>query len=124
MTTDQDTSTHQDTGEGPKRQTAYCGHPECQQAVQEWIDAGRPDVPAEYGGGPVMTHPSEVLFYARRDWLADTYETAVAEGLPHTAEQRGAYLMRERTQRARERSAARRRGRQRPTAEAGATDER
>lgn len=101
MTTNQDTN----------QQTAYCRHPECQQAVNDWIAAGRPDLPVERGAAGVMTHKSEVLFYARRDWLADSYEAAVAEGRAATPEQRGAHKMRRHEQLRREWHAARRRNR-------------
>lgn len=92
-------------------QTAYCGHTECVQAVTEWIEAGRPEPVYERGAAGVMTHPSEVLFYARRDWLADSYEVAVAEGREPTPEQLGAFKMRDRARRAREWAATRRRSR-------------
>ena len=92
-------------------QTAYCGHDECTQAVNEWITAGHPEPTYERGTAGVMTHPSEVLFYARRDWLADTYETAIAEGRGYTDEQRGAHIMRDREQRSRQWRAVQRRNR-------------
>jgi hypothetical protein len=92
-------------------QTAYCGHAECVQAVNEWIEAGRPDLTPEGGTAGVMTHMSEVLFYARRDWLASCYEAAVAEGRGYTDEQRGAHVMRDREQRRRQWRAVRPRNR-------------
>lgn len=92
-------------------QTAYCGHDECVQAMNAWIAAGHPDGPYERGTAGVMTHRSEVLFYARRDWLADNHEAAVAEGREPTPEQQGAFKMRDRTRRAREWAATRRRSR-------------
>lgn len=89
---------------------AYCGHGDCVQAVNEWTVAGHPNVTYEHVG-PVRTHRSEVLFYARRDWLANGYETAAADGSPYTDEQRSAYAMRdrERLHRAAAREARRRR---------------
>ncbi|MGW3308152.1 hypothetical protein ACWDG9_16380 [Streptomyces sp. NPDC001073] len=100
--------------------TAYCGHDECAQAVKEWIEAGHPDITYERGGGCVMTHRSEVLFYARRDWLADEYVAAVAAGREYTPEQRGAYVMRDRERLRAEQRAARRTPRRTPR-DAGAT---
>lgn len=100
MTTNQDTT-----------QTAYCWHPECQQAVNDWIAAGRPDLPVERGSAGVPTHRGEVLFYARRDWLADSYEAAVAAGRTATPEQQGAHKRRRHEQLRREWHAARRRNR-------------
>ncbi|MBW8740724.1 MAG: hypothetical protein JF621_27650 [Streptomyces turgidiscabies] len=90
---------------------AYCGHTECVQAVNEWIAAGRPEPVYERGAAGVMTHASEVLFYARRDRLADSCEAAVVEGREPTPEQLGAFKMRDRARRAREWAATRRRSR-------------
>lgn len=92
--------------------TAYCGHGGCVQAVNEWTAAGHPNVTYERVG-PVMTHRSEVLFYASRDWLANGYDTAAADGSPYTDEQRSAYVMRDR---ARRRMTAAREARRRRTA--------
>lgn len=73
--------------------TAYCGHAECQTAVDNWVAAGHPAVEYERTG-PVMTHRSEVLFYARRDWLADCHEAAVAKGRESSEEQHDAWRRR------------------------------
>lgn len=81
------------------QQAAYCGHAECQQAVNEWIAAGRPDLPDERGSHGQLTHHGEVIFYARRDWLADSYQAAIAEGRGYTDAQRDAHVMRDREQR-------------------------
>ncbi|WPO70243.1 hypothetical protein [Streptomyces sp. KN37] len=95
---------------------AYCGHDDCVQAVNDWIAAGHPDVTYErLGAAGVMTHRSEVLFYARRDHQADGYETAVAEGRPYTEEQRGSFKMRDRARQRRE-WRARQRGKATPAA--------
>ncbi|MEU6016941.1 hypothetical protein ABZ826_23690 [Streptomyces sp. NPDC047515] len=100
-------SANRDTTE----QTAYCGHPRCVQAVNEWIASGHSGIAYKRGAAGVMTHSSEVLFYARRDRLANGYETAVSEGRKPTPEQKGAFKMRERTRLAQEWRAAKRRAR-------------
>lgn len=105
-------------------QTAYCGHDECAEAVNDWIAAGRPEPAYERGVGGVMNHLSEVLFYARRDWLADTYEAAVEADRPFTEEQRLAYVMRDREEKRRAFRRSRHRTRTAATAGGGRTDER
>ncbi|MEU5476694.1 hypothetical protein [Streptomyces mirabilis] len=118
MTTDQPAKP--EPAPKPEGPTAYCGHDDCVQAVKEWIEAGHPEITYERGGC-VMTHRSEVLFYARRDWLANRYVAALAGGRDFTREERGAYVMRDRERLRAEQRATRRRARQNATQGTGAT---